>query len=425
MKDCAGDYARYCQDVTAARPGLLFVSPRFLFPMDQGGKIRTGNILRGMHGGAFEVTLASPAPPDVTRFATDLEAACDRFVSWPERRPIAIGRLVSLAGATPVAVASDRSKAGSACIQGALAAKPDVVVVDFPHAGVLLPDRINPASVMFTHNVEAEIFERHAARAKGLWRLIWSDQSRKMTRFEGDTLHRFDTIIAVSNRDKDVLSKRYGLARVEAIDTGVDLEFFAAAAPEEAANPGLDGGTLVFTATMNWPANVEGIHFLLDEVWPTLVVARPRIKAVIIGRNPPASLADKIRQCGLNVTLTGFVDDIRPYVAQSNVYVIPLLVGSGTRIKAFEAMAMGRPVVSTSLGIEGLDVTDDKHFLRADTAEAFSRSILALLDDAALRTRIAGAARCLMEQRFSWRNVAAQFEAICLDTLERQRQRGD
>ena len=104
-------------------------------------------------------------------------------------------------------------------------------------------------------------------------------------------------------------------------------------------------------------------------------------------------MADKIRQRGLNVTLTGFVDDIRPYVAQSHVYVIPLFVGSGTRIKAFEAMAMGRPVISTSLGIEGLDVTDGEHFLRADNAEAFSRGILALLDDAALRSRMAGAAR--------------------------------
>jgi glycosyltransferase involved in cell wall biosynthesis len=151
------------------------------------------------------------------------------------------------------------------------------------------------------------------------------------------------------------------------------------------------------------------------------VAARPRIKAVIIGRNPPASLADKIRQRGLNVTLTGFVDDVRPYVAQSHVYVIPLFVGSGTRIKAFEAMAMGCPVISTSLGIEGLDVTDGEHFLRADSAETFSHGILALLDDAALRSRMAGAARRLIEQRFSWKNVAAQFETICLEALERRR----
>ncbi len=408
--------------VTAARrPRLLFVSPRFLFPMDQGGKIRTGNILRGMNGGAFDLTLASPGPPDVTRFLPDLNAACDHFISWPERTPTRFQRFLSLASAVPVAVASDQSKPGSARIGRALVDKPDVVVVDFPHAGVLVPDRLDAASVLFTHNVEAEIFERHAARTSGPWRLIWGDQSRKMTRFEGDTLRRFDTVIAVSQRDADALSKRYGLAHVEAIDTGVDLDFFTAAPPGEAADPGPDGGTLVFTATMNWPANVEGIHFLLDEVWPTLVAARPHINAVIIGRHPPASLSSKIKERGLNVTLTGFVDDIRPYVARGHVYVIPLWVGSGTRIKAFEAMAMGRPVISTSMGIEGLDVTDGEHFLRADSAEAFAHGILALLDDSASRARIAGAARRLMEERFSWTKVAAQFEAICLDALVRRK----
>jgi glycosyltransferase involved in cell wall biosynthesis len=406
--------------VAAGRPRLLFVSPRFLFPMDQGGKIRTGNILRGLKGGAFEVILASPAPPSVNRFEVDLDAACDRFLSWPEHAATRVERVLSLASAVPVAVATDRSKAGSVRIGQALMDKPDVVVVDFPHAGVLVPDRIDAASVMFTHNVEAEIFERHAARAKGLWRLVWADQSRKMIRFEGDTLRRFDTVIAVSKRDAAVLAKRYGLARVEEIDTGVDLDFFAATSPDLAADPGADGGTLVFAATMSWPANVEGIHFLLDEAWPALIAARPRINAVIIGRNPPTSLSDKIKERGLNVTLTGFVDDIRPYVAQSHVYVIPLWVGSGTRIKAFEAMAMGRPVVSTSLGIEGLDVTDGEHFLRADSAEAFCHGILSLLDDAAFRHRIAGAARHLMQERFAWKNVAAQFEAICLHALERR-----
>ena len=403
-----------------SRPRLLFVSPRFLFPMDQGGKIRTGNTLRGMKGGAFDITLVSPAPADHAGYATDIAACCDRFVSWPEQPRSRIRRVLALASRLPVAAATDRSAAGSAVVRQALGDTPDVVVVDFPHADVLMPPRIDAATVMFTHNVEAEIFERHAKRETGLWGLVWANQSRKMARLEQDSLRRYDSVVAVSERDRDVLAKRYSLHRVEAIDTGVDLDFFAMNPPDDEPDPGEDGGTLIFTATMSWAANVEGIHFLLDEVWPRLLAVRPRMKAVIIGRNPPASLAEKIRQRGLNVTLTGFVDDIRPYVAGANVYVIPLFVGSGTRIKAFEAMAMGRPVVSTTLGIEGLDVTDGETFLRADDAEAFARSILGLLDDASLRARIASAARRLMEERFSWSRVAAQFEAICLRALERR-----
>jgi polysaccharide biosynthesis protein PslH len=401
----------------SGRPRLLFVSPRFLFPMDQGGKLRTGNMLRAMKGGAFDVTLASPAPVDHARFASDTDAACDRFVCWPEQTPSRIRRVMALASGLPVAAACDRSTAGRTLVRQALAEKPDVVVVDFPHADVLVPERIDSACVMFTHNVEAEIFERHASRARGLWRLVWADQSRKMARLEAESLARYDTVVAVSERDRDALAKRYRLQAVEAIDTGVDLDFYAMNPPEAAPDPGSDGGTLVFTATMSWAANVDGIHFLLDEVFPLLLRARPKLKAVIIGRNPPASLADKIKERGLNVTLTGFVDDIRPYVAQANVYVIPLFVGSGTRIKAFEAMAMGRPVVSTTLGIEGLDVTDGENFLRADDAAEFAGAILKLMDDPSMRARIAGAARRLMEDRFSWSRVARQFEAICLRTL--------
>lgn len=400
------------------KPRLLFVSPRFLFPMDQGGKIRTGNILRGLKGGAFHVMLASPAPADYKRYKADIDAACDRFLWWPEEQVSRTRRLLGLASRLPVAAATDRSQGGSDIVRNALAQRPEIVVADFPHADVLMPARIDACCVMFTHNVEAEIFERHVTRTTGLWRLVWANQSRKMARLEQTALARYDSVIAVSERDRDVLKRRYDLKSVEAIDTGVDLDFFAANRPD--ANPPPDGGTLVFTATMSWAANVDGIHFLLDEVWPLLLQARPNIRAVIIGRNPPSSLSDKIKQRGLNVTLTGFVDDIRPYVAAANVYVIPLFVGSGTRIKAFEAMAMGRPVVSTALGVEGLDVIDGETFLRADDAPAFARAILTLLADAPLRARIAAAARTLTENRFSWSRVARQFEAICERAMEKR-----
>jgi glycosyltransferase involved in cell wall biosynthesis len=386
--------------------------------MDQGGKIRTGNILRGMKGGAFEVTLVSPAPPDHMRYAAEVASVSDRFESWPEAPRSRVRRVMALASRLPVAAATDRSVTGSAVVRQALAERPDVVVVDFPHADVLMPAAVAPVSVMFTHNVEAEIFERHAGRERGIWRLVWADQSRKMVRLEQDSLRRYDAVVAVSARDRDALASRYGLPVVEAVDTGVDLDFFATSAAEP--DPGADGGVLVFVATMSWAANVEGIHFLLDDVWPALVAARPKLRAVIIGRNPPASLAEKIRMRGLAVTLTGFVDDIRPFVAGANVYVIPLFVGSGTRIKAFEAMAMGRSVVSTTLGVEGLDVTDGAEYLRADDAAEFAGSILRLLNDAELRTRMAGAARALMEARFSWSRVAQQFEAICLRAMSRR-----
>ena len=397
------------------RPTLLFVSPRFLFPANEGGKIRTSNILRHMKGGAFRIVLAAPAPSDASRFASDIESVCDSFVSWPATPASMLRRVLALADGHPVSVATDASTAGSAAIAAALQDRPGVVLVDFIHGAVLAPDRIPGASVLFTHNVEAEIFERHARVATGLRRLVWRDQARKMARFEGDALRRFDRVIAVSARDADVLRSRYGLDRVDRIDTGVDLDFFR---PErEPDHPRAQEGTVVFAGVMDSAANIDGIEFLGDQVWPMVVRARPGARAVIVGRNPPAALVAAARQRGLAWTFTGYVDDIRPHVASAHVFVIPLRVGSGTRIKAFEAMAMGRPVVSTTVGVEGLDVEDGVHLLMADDPGAFAAAILRLLDDAELRSRLTQAARGLLEDRFSWSHVAQQVEAICQRAL--------
>lgn len=402
----------------SAKPRLLAVSPRFLFPANEGGKIRTSNILRYMRGGAFEIVLASPAPADFTPFADEIAAVSDRFVPWPAAASSRARRAAALFGRVPVAVATDRSAAGSAAIARQLAAGTDLLLVDFPHAAVLVPNGKLPPSVMFTHNVEAEIFARHVMVANPLWRLIWQDQTRKMHRFEGATLRRFDSVIAVSERDAAALRRAYGLPIVEQIDTGVDLDFHRLAPP---TTPPADGGTLVFCGAMNWKANIDGIQFLMDEVWPAVVRARPATRFIIVGRNPPQSLIEGARARGLAWQFTGYVDDVRPYVARADVYVIPLRVGSGTRIKAYEAMAAGRPVVSTMIGIEGLAIVPEKHFLAADSAPDFAAAILRLLADAALRRSLTTESRRLLAEKFSWAQVARQFEMACLRVLERRR----
>ena len=387
------------------KPRLLFISPRFLFPLDQGGKIRTANTLRGMKGGAFHITLASPAPtPDA--HCADIATICDRFLSWPEPSVGTIGKIALLAGRLPIPVATDRSAAGSAVVANALATLPDVVVVDFPHAAVLLPEHIGAPSVMFTHNIEAEIFERHAAVAGFPRRLVWADQARKMRRFEGETLRRFDRVVAVSARDGAGLRHQFGLAETDVIDTGVDLEFYAFSPPPE-------GKTLVFSGTMDSRSNIDGMDFLMDEIWPLIARDRPDISALIVGRNPAPTMIARAERLGLPWRFTGFVEDIRPHVSAGAVSVIPLRVGSGTRIKAFEAMALGRPVVSTTLGVEGLDIAPGAHFRAADTAADFAAAVLRLLDDPALALHIALAARARLEARFSWATVARQFEVIC------------
>jgi polysaccharide biosynthesis protein PslH len=399
-------------------PKLLFVSPRFLFPLDEGGKIRTANILRHMKGGRFEVTLASPAPADLAPFAAALDAVCDRFLFWPRLPVSQFRRVCALFEARPVSVAIEWSKAGRECTARALAQRPEIVVVDFPHTAALMPDHMGiSTSVLFTHNVEAEIFERHAALTRGVWRLLWRDQSRKMRRFEAEALQRFDTIIAVSKRDAAALRRDYDLRAVEAIDTGVDLDFFRFSLPTASLQFDSRGGTIVFVGVMDSPANSDGVRFLLHEVWPIVARTRPQARAVIVGRNPSKALLASASERNLNWQFTGFVDDVRSLVASSHVSVIPLRVGSGTRIKAFEAMAMGRPVVSTPIGVEGLDLEAGRHYLAAASAEDFAAAILRLLGDPCLCNLIACTARERLEERFSWAQVAHQFETICATAI--------
>lgn len=402
--------------LVSGKPRLLFVSPRFLFPMNEGGKIRTANTLRHMKGGAFEVTLASPMPAGHQAYGDEIGLICDHFVSWPSPRISRLRRGLALLNRLPISVATDRSSVGQAVLNAALAQRPDVVVVDFPHAAVLLPAAIQLASVLFTHNVEAEIYERHARTTTGIMRYVWRDQARKMARFEGAALRSVRRVIAVSARDAKALQQRYTLPAVDAIDTGVDLDFFAFNAAERQATIEPQGGRIVFTGVMDSPANVDGVQFLLREVWPHITAVRPDAEVVIVGRNPSSALIEAAG--GLNCRFTGFVDDIRPYVAGADVSVIPLRVGSGTRIKAFESMAMGRPVVATTIGIEGLDITAGEHYLRADTPADFAAAILRLLAEPTLRETLRQAARQRLEQRFGWSRIAQQFEAICLRAMQ-------
>ena len=391
---------------------LLVVSPRFLFPLDQGGRIRTANTLRHLKGGAFHITLVSPAPPDAARWDAEMAGLCDAFETWAEPHASLPAKILALAGRLPVAVASDASDAGRAVVARALAAGPDAVLVDFPHAAVLMPDAIAAPTILFTHNVEAEIFARQVQVAPFPMRLVWQHETRKMRRFEGEVVRQYGTIIAVSVRDARALEATYGVPEVHPVETGVDTGYYGYRPAVGAVPEG--GGTMVFTGAMDSRSNIEGIGFLMNEVWPRVLQRRPAARALIVGRNPPESLAAAAKARGFDWRFTGFVDDVRPFVAKAHAYAIPLRVGSGTRIKVFEAMAMGCPVVSTGLGVEGLDVTPGTHYLRADDAAGFAAALLVLLGDGGRREALAGAARDLVETRFSWPAVTRRFEEICL-----------
>jgi glycosyltransferase involved in cell wall biosynthesis len=392
---------------------LLFIVPWFLFPASTGGRIRTLQVLRGMKGGAFSVTLAGPAPPDAARrYASELSTVCDRFVSWPSRRGGRWRRwlrLVHLTGLLPMAVECDRSLKGARVVAQQIETRPDLVVVDFPHAAVLLPGKVDIPSVVFTHNVESEIYRRRVATAGNpLLRAVWRDQTRKMERYERATLARFDRVVAVSERDARQFREQYGARNVFPIPTGVDLDYFSFHPPGQAPR-------VIFSGSMDWQPNAEGVEWLLRDVWPAVTRRVPGASLKVIGRDPPAHLARAAQ--GLRVEFTGFVDDVRPHMRGAAASVIPLLVGGGTRIKAYEAMAQGCPIVSTTIGMEGLPAEAGRHYLLADRPQEFADALIGLLTEPSRGARMAADARAFVEASFSAARVAVEFESICLGAI--------
>lgn len=394
------------------KPKLLFVSTRFLFPTDTGGQIRTAQILRGMKGGEFEITLVSPVPENAyEKYKTEIDSVSDRFLSWPETKTGAlynILRMRHIKSTIPIPVLTDWSRKAHNIIKKEMEGGQDIVVFDFPHAAILAPQNIYLPSVLFTHNVEAEIFQRHREVAQGFFRkYIWNNQYKKMFSYEKSIMTKFDSIIAVSDRDKKTFVNDYGTRNVHVIQTGVDLEYFEYNIPSESNN-------IVFTGSMDWMANIDGIEFFLEEIWPLVKEREPEAKMTVVGRNPPSHLVERART---GWKFTNFVDDVRPYMKEAGIYVIPLRVGGGTRLKVFEAMASGCPVVSTTIGVEGLPLIEGEHYLRADAPEKIAESIVKLMKNKELRYELSRKARQHVEDNFSFKRASAQFEKICSGVL--------
>ena len=390
------------------RPRLLFVSPRFLFPADSGGRIRTTQILRGLKGGAFEITLVSPAEPHAPEsFRRQLDETCDVFRSWPAVPRRAVQRAFRLFSDLPVSVVDDYSDAGRKAVEAELKCGYDLVVLDFPHTAVLAPERLETSSLLFTHNVECEIYQRHAeVSSSSFMRRIWTDQQRKMRAFERRTLSRFDWIVAVSERDAVFFQREFGVRNVTVIPTGVDLDYFQ-------YSPLPRSWCVVFSGGLDWAPNLDGITFLMEEVWPLVLREVPQATMKVVGRAPPVRLVKRAKSKGLDWQFTGFVDDVRPHLRQGAVYAVPLRIGGGTRIKIFEAMALGRPIVSTGIGVEGLPVEAGKHYLSAESAPEFAAALVKLLVNPDLGLELASRARRTVEESFSFRKAARVFEGAC------------
>lgn len=396
---------------------LLFVKNQILYPLNIGGNIRTYNILRYLaqwHELTYLCNLTTSDANDVNKMR-EMRMRVEMIpwrnptiAQWQYYRDLAWNTLSSLPfSVTKVTNPKLIRRAKELSAENSY----DAVICDFVQMAKVVSDLPRRPSILFQHNVEAQIFERQAKTSPSWFRRqAMALQWRKMLRFEKEAGRKFNAVIAVSDQDRDAFSEDYGWKHVESIDTAVDVEYFAP--PRQ---PAERNHLVTFVASMDWLPNQDGAVYFVKEIWPHILREHPDAVCHIVGRNPSRRV-EQLAHVG-SVSVLGTVPDVRPHLSDAQVVVVPLLAGGGTRIKIFEAMAMGKAVVSTSLGAEGLKVRNQQHLLIADSPLDFAKAVGRLLSDPQERLRIGQEARRLVCQNFSAEAVARQFERICLKVV--------
>jgi polysaccharide biosynthesis protein PslH len=392
---------------------LLWVKPGGLWPANTGGRLRSLNMIDALSRSHRITLVTTHAPSESVEALRKRLPYCERIESIPHVAP-KINSLRFIAALTrswlsrlPVDIQRHAVPELRHRVEHLMANDgTDLCVADFLCAMPNVPTNGRVPVVLFEHNVEFMIWRRMGAVEWRPWRrALLEIEWRKMRRFEANACRDACLTIAVSPTDRKVLLRNAPEAKVIEIPTGVDVDYFSPVnSPETPSH-------LVFTGSMDWYPNEDGILHFINDILPLIREQVPRVSLTIVGRNPGPRLTRHALAAGVGVT--GTVDDIRPYLGKASVCVVPLRIGGGTRLKIFEALAMGKAVVSTTIGAEGLPLTSGRHYLAADGPEAFAAAVVSLLHNPARRAFLGQEGRRLMMERYSWVKVARQFGKYC------------
>ena len=392
---------------------ILWVKVGGLWPLHTGGRLRSFHILSEL-ARLHRVTLMTTHGPGER--PDDLAGRlpqCERVTSFPCAAPklgsVGFARAVAGSWLSPLPVDLWKWQVPGvreAVRQMFAAGEVDLCVADFLYTTPNVPLAGPVPTIFFDHNVEHVIWKRLSQVEATRWRrLLMEVEWRKMRRAEIRACLQARLTIAVSELDRQLLATSAPGAAIRSIPTGVDTAFFTPNGSHEAS------ASLVFVGSMDWYPNEDAILHFIHAVLPEIRRRVPESSLTVVGRNPTARLRAAAADAG--VRITGTVDDVRPYMSEAAVVVVPLRVGGGTRLKIFEALAMAKAVVATGVGAEGLPLVPGTHYLRADAPPDFARAVVALLEDPVQRKTLGAAGRRLVEARFAWASIARKFAARC------------
>jgi polysaccharide biosynthesis protein PslH len=401
---------------------ILVLTPQFPYPPQQGTTLRNFNLIAGL-AARHRVALLSFGE-QAAGHRTPLEGHCHSVqVVAPPRHTTARRLRGIFASNLPdmaLRLASPHFRAALAEMQQREA--PDIIQVEgielAPYLLELVAERPagqRPLIVFDDHNAEYVLqqraFEtdvRHPGRWAGAaYSLV---QWRRLRAYERQACLAADRVVAVSETDARALRRLVPALTPAVVPNGVDLAYYTSALPETTAEEGPSAWDLVFTGKMDFRPNVDAVLWFAQAVLPVILRDAPQARFWVVGRDPHRRLEPLRRDPA--VTVTGRVEDTRPYFASAGVYVIPLRIGGGTRLKVLEAMAMSKAIVSTSLGCEGFDVVSGRELMIADSPEEFAAAVITLIRDPDLRQRLGHAAREFAESRYDWRSIIPLLERV-------------
>jgi sugar transferase (PEP-CTERM/EpsH1 system associated) len=395
---------------------VLFLTPQVPYPPQQGAALRNWGLISSLATRHEVAILSFLSPGQSLEEADPLRAVCrietvplvvrsfrDRLRSMlTTRRPDMALRLASESYARRLADWLARETFDVVHVGGIEMA---------PYLGVIEAAQPRPRVIFDNLNCEYLLQQRTFLtdlRAPVRWpgAAYSFVQWRRLRRYEAQVCRRADRVLAVSDADAAALRKLVLGLDVTVVPNGVDTQVYQPEIPNP--KPQISKDALVFTGTMDFRPNVDAVLWFARKVLPRVRAQVPEAHFLVVGQRPHRRL-DELRDAPA-VALTGWVEDVRPYIVQAAVYVAPLRIGGGTRLKLLEAMAMGKPVVATRLGAEGYPVTDGRELLLADTPADFAAGVVALLRTPERRVELGRVARAFVEQQYDWRVIVPRVE---------------
>lgn len=388
---------------------VLWISPKLPYPPESGDKLRQYNLIRILSSDVEISLVAFTLTPEEDNYAGHMAQYCSSTKTFFSENPSNTERIkYILRLRLPYYVSRYQNADAIAYIDGEIKRfQPDVLQIEHTYMAEYLRNiapQFRPPSVLTKHNIDSDLACQSYLLAKSsVSRFFWWLEWKKMRVYEPHMDHLFSAVVTMSDSDRSVvLQRKHPPSFVEVVENGVDTSKFAP------LPPGYDP-VLLFIGALDYLPNQDAALYLCAQILPLIRKTIPGVKVLLVGRKPSQEILNLSSEV---VEVWGDVPDVEPYYTRASVAVVPLRAGSGSRLKILEAMALGRPVISTGKGAEGLDLEPGEDFLRGEDAASFSEAVVKLLNDPDLYRKIAARARRTVVEKYDWSKAAQKMQSI-------------